>query len=191
MGGVETTGEGSTERSSKKMISQQVAHYFKARRIGEGKWKAKCPLHQGHSDGSLSIAATDDGKTLVKCWGGCRTVDVLSTAGLSFTDLFPPSSRSSSQRQRIDPRTRLQRKAEIRLGKWKEKTGHAVRDRVWRRHRLITLGECQFPSGKNTAWELLALGYHGLSRLEWLADLLDSKHRESWVMARQFLGVEL
>ena len=52
------------------MISQQVARYFKARRIGEGKWKAKCPLHQGHSDGSLSIAAADDGKTLVKCWGG-------------------------------------------------------------------------------------------------------------------------
>ena len=76
------------------MISQQVAHHFEARRIGEGKWKAKCPLHQGHSDGSLSIYSADDGKTLIRCWAGCKTEDVLATVGLSWSDLFPQSSNS-------------------------------------------------------------------------------------------------
>lgn len=48
------------------------------------------------------------------------------------------------------------------------------------------------PPTKNRDWnkgmDLIALGYADLSRVEWILDLLISKHREDWMEARGFLG---
>jgi putative DNA primase/helicase len=55
------------------MIAAEIAHQLgHAQRRGR-KWRCDCPLHGGHSlelcDGEIA--------PLVKCWGGCGTVDVL------------------------------------------------------------------------------------------------------------------
>lgn len=171
------------------MTSQQVAHYFAARRAGEGRWSVKCPLHQGQSDGSLSISATDDGKTLVKCWGGCKTEDVLATVGLSWADLFPQSSKSYPCQ--LDPKVEIQRKAERDLKQWKDSASRMIGYRIWRRQRLIAQGERLIAQGlQERGWDLLAKGYVGLQRLTWLGDLLVSKQTTAWIEARHW-GVHL
>jgi hypothetical protein len=71
------------------------------RRTGEGRYIAKCPSHLDKSP-SLSVRETDDGKTLVHCFGGCPVRDVVAAVGLELRDLMPPSAsghRHAPQRQ--------------------------------------------------------------------------------------------
>ncbi len=60
----------------------------RVRRIGQGKWVARCPAHDDRGP-SLSIAETVDGRALVHCFAGCSALDVLGAIGLEFADLFP------------------------------------------------------------------------------------------------------
>jgi hypothetical protein len=48
--------------------------------------------HHDDSTASLSIREGDDGRVLLHCHAGCSTVDVVASAGLSMSDLFPPGS---------------------------------------------------------------------------------------------------
>jgi putative DNA primase/helicase len=59
-----------------------------ARSSGDG-WTALCPSHADKTP-SLSISESEDGKVLIHCHGGCQTEDVLSSVGLSMSDLMPP-----------------------------------------------------------------------------------------------------
>ena len=45
------------------MTPSEVAHRFDPRRVGEGRWVARCPAHD-HKTPSLSIKDGADGKTL-------------------------------------------------------------------------------------------------------------------------------
>ena len=58
------------------------------RRCGEGRWRARCPAHQGKST-SLAIREEPDSRLLIKCFAECPTADVLAAIGLSVSDLFP------------------------------------------------------------------------------------------------------
>lgn len=58
------------------------------KQTGDQKWIARCPAHDDKSP-SLSVAETGDGRVLVNCHAGCGALDVLSSVGLEFTDLFP------------------------------------------------------------------------------------------------------
>ena len=51
-------------------------------------WLARCPSHPDRT-ASLSVAEGDDGRVLLHDFGGCEVADVLSSVGLSITDLFP------------------------------------------------------------------------------------------------------
>ena len=63
----------------------------KVKSCGSGKWKACCPAHEDKSP-SLSIKQTDEGNTLIKCWSGCFTADIVESIGLQMNDLFYESS---------------------------------------------------------------------------------------------------
>jgi hypothetical protein len=68
------------------MTAEEVARHFNAKRIGRGKWMARCPAHDDRKP-SLSI---DAGKTcvLVRCMSmGCDTRDVIKASGLRMGDL--------------------------------------------------------------------------------------------------------
>lgn len=60
----------------------------KVRRTGPQKFIALCPAHADKSP-SLSIRETSDGTILFHCHAGCSSDDVLSGAGLSWTDILP------------------------------------------------------------------------------------------------------
>lgn len=50
-------------------------------------WRARCPLHQGHSDTSLSILPSED-RVLIKCFAECATTDIVHALDLTMADLF-------------------------------------------------------------------------------------------------------
>ena len=58
---------------------------------GQGRWKARCPAHPDKTP-SLSVAAGEDGKILVKCFGGCTPEKITAAMGLTMSDLYidPP-----------------------------------------------------------------------------------------------------
>jgi len=58
----------------------------RVRESGPGKWRARCPAHDGKS---LSLAVAEvDGRVLLKCFAGCETSNVLGALGLRMADLF-------------------------------------------------------------------------------------------------------
>ena len=63
-------------------------------------FQCKCP---GHDDNraSLSVSKGEHGKTLLHCHAGCKPERILSSVGLSVTDLF---SNGSAPKQRSKPK---------------------------------------------------------------------------------------
>ncbi len=59
------------------------------RQVGAGRWRARCPAHDGKNRNVLSIGETSDGTVLLKCFCGCTVAQVVSAVGLEFADLFP------------------------------------------------------------------------------------------------------
>ena len=55
---------------------------------GNHSFTARCPAHNDRSP-SLSIRALDDGRILMHCFGGCSVDDIVTSIGLTLTDLFP------------------------------------------------------------------------------------------------------
>lgn len=70
-------------------------HLTKVKQNVHGQWTACCPSHKDKSP-SLAIRQTEDGKILLKCFGGCSAHEIVSSIGLSLTDLFPKESSYSS-----------------------------------------------------------------------------------------------
>lgn len=58
------------------------------KKTGRSSWAACCPAHEDRSP-SLSVKVTDDGRTLLHCFGGCSTDAVLAALGMEMADLFP------------------------------------------------------------------------------------------------------
>jgi hypothetical protein len=78
-------------------IDRVLSHLEGVRRSGAG-WMARCPHHDDRQP-SLSIKEGNDGRVLIRCHAGCPNLDVVTSAGLAFVDLFPPRSR-----ERFKPR---------------------------------------------------------------------------------------
>lgn len=51
-----------------------------------GQYMAQCPAHEDR-DPSLSIKEKADGRVLIFCWAGCKSLDVLHELGLEFADI--------------------------------------------------------------------------------------------------------
>ena len=60
----------------------------KVRKTGQGQYLACCPAHADKSP-SLAIREIDDGRTLIHCFSGCSTLEILSAIGMTFADLMP------------------------------------------------------------------------------------------------------
>ena len=58
---------------------------------GKGRWTACCPAHEDRSP-SLAVTETDDGRILLKCFGGCSVQAIVGAIGMEMTDLFPDSN---------------------------------------------------------------------------------------------------
>jgi hypothetical protein len=69
------------------------------RRTGDGRWVCRCPSHDDRGP-SLSVRDVGDGRTLVYCFAGCATGDILSALGLSWGDLYPPRHPNDKPQRR-------------------------------------------------------------------------------------------
>jgi hypothetical protein len=70
------------------------------KRAGEG-YIAKCPSHEDHSP-SLSISEGPDQSILIHCHAGCETKIICECLGISFSDLFQPSSIQNFSQTKIE-----------------------------------------------------------------------------------------
>jgi len=62
-------------------------------------WEARCPCRQDDNNPSLSIHEKDDGQILVHCHrsgGACGAAEIVSSMGLSLSDLRPDSKKTST-----------------------------------------------------------------------------------------------
>src|SRR5258706_4391667 len=77
-----------------------------------GKWTAQCPVpaHQDRNN-SLSIAETEKGSALLKCFAGCDISEIAQALGMELRDLFadeggkggiPPGPAQQSQQSQQD-----------------------------------------------------------------------------------------
>lgn len=93
------------------MTTSEVARTLRARRVGKGKYMAKCPSHRERT-GSLSITDMGAGNTRIHCFGGCVQADVLKAAGMTWKDLRPGGVVAPAIRERMtleDWREQLER----------------------------------------------------------------------------------
>jgi hypothetical protein len=51
-------------------------------------FRARCPVHSGTSNNSLSIKEGDDGRALIFCHADCDREDIVEALGLTMADLF-------------------------------------------------------------------------------------------------------
>lgn len=58
----------------------------------KGRWTACCPAHNDKNP-SLAITQTDDGRILLKCFGGCSAAEVVESIGMTLNDLFPDDNQ--------------------------------------------------------------------------------------------------
>lgn len=68
------------------------------RKTGRG-WIARCPAHEDRSP-SLSIAAGEDGRVLLRCFGGCAAAEIVAAVGMEIADLFPQRMKPATPEQR-------------------------------------------------------------------------------------------
>jgi hypothetical protein len=65
-----------------------------------GHWTACCPAHEDRSP-SLAIRVVEDGRILLKCFGGCSVQEIVGSIGMNLSDLFPPDDKLSHHKPRV------------------------------------------------------------------------------------------
>lgn len=100
-------------------------------------YKVCCPAHDD-STASLVINR-DTGKTLVRCFAGCSTVDVLARVGLTLTDLFD-EPLSKRERTKAPPNTPGSHGKEVARYRYTDVEGNHLYDVV--RYHPKTFKQC-------------------------------------------------
>ena len=85
-------------------VARVLSKFDSARPTRDG-WDARCPCPQhnassgrpGDHHPSLRIAIGHEGRILIHCRVGCRPDDVLTSVGLDWSDLFPPTGEPASE----------------------------------------------------------------------------------------------
>ena len=68
------------------------------RQTGKDQWIARCPAHSDNGP-SLSIKESSDGRILVHCFAGCGALEVITSIGLDWGDLFPPDDQYRAEKK--------------------------------------------------------------------------------------------
>lgn len=70
------------------MIQTLLNRLDKVTPKGTNAWMARCPAHDDRTP-SLAIKHISDGRILIKCFAGCEPTEILSSIGMTMSDLFP------------------------------------------------------------------------------------------------------
>lgn len=68
------------------MNAPEILELLDGVRTHHGSWQARCPAHEDRSP-SLSVAWGRDGRTLLTCFAGCATEDVVAAVGWTMKHL--------------------------------------------------------------------------------------------------------
>lgn len=90
-GAISNSGKRGNYTSSNIDLLLSLLH--KVKQTGHGQYIARCPSHSDKNP-SLSIR-NDNGKILLRCFAGCSAYEIVSSIGLSLSDLFPKESAYS------------------------------------------------------------------------------------------------
>lgn len=82
----------------------------RASKIHHDRFRAKCPAHDGKSDASLAVSIGDQGRVLLKCFGGCTLDEIAGALGLAVRDLFEDAPAGS---RALRPQARQQRPSAV------------------------------------------------------------------------------
>ena len=67
---------------------------------GRGRWTASCPSHEDRSP-SLAITEKEDGRILLKCFGGCSVQEIVGAVGMDIGELFPKEEKLSYHKPKV------------------------------------------------------------------------------------------
>ncbi len=67
--------------------------------VAPGRWRAKCPAHEGHRP-ALAVTETTDGTVLLHCFAGCSAAEVAAAVDLNLANLFPHDGRDEPDAHR-------------------------------------------------------------------------------------------
>ena len=56
--------------------------------IGGDRWRAKCPVHGGKSNTSLTIEVGHTHPVMLSCWAGCKTEQIIEALGIGWRDIL-------------------------------------------------------------------------------------------------------
>jgi hypothetical protein len=87
-------------------IDGLLSRLEQVKQTSPGKWRAKCPIHQGDSSSnrSLSIREAETGAVLMHCFAGCEINDIVREVQLQMSDLFPKDEYIQHARYARNPR---------------------------------------------------------------------------------------
>lgn len=99
------------------MTPADIAQRLHARRVGDGRWVARCPAHPD-STPSLSLRAGRDGRTLIYCHAGCPADAVLAAGGLAWIDVMGAAAQHGRRQRQRSNQPREPQTAEEVLAAW-------------------------------------------------------------------------
>lgn len=70
-------------------INNLLSRLDGVKRTGPNRWVARCPT-RADKHPSMAIRELDDGRILIHDFGGDSVEEILSSIGLTFTNLYPP-----------------------------------------------------------------------------------------------------
>jgi hypothetical protein len=114
------------------MTAAELADHLHARRVGSGRWQARCPAHDDGTP-SLSLREGRAGRTVLCCHAGCSLTSILTASGLHLRDLFdgPPLSPAQARQAAAERRKREQQEQQQR------DVRRAARDIVWKWESIV------------------------------------------------------
>jgi hypothetical protein len=82
------------------MSVEKLLSNLKKVKGGRDRWTASCPAHEDRSP-SLAIRETEDGRILLKCFGGCSVQEIVGAIGMDIGELFPKEDKLSHHKPRV------------------------------------------------------------------------------------------
>jgi hypothetical protein len=76
---------------------QRILDLLENVRRGSQGYTALCPAHSD-TESSLSVAESEDGRILLKCFAGCEVEEIVEAIGFKLSDLFPAKSRKAAEK---------------------------------------------------------------------------------------------
>ena len=70
-------------------VEKLLTHLKGVRRVGDGRWIARCPAHDDRAP-SLSVREMADERVLIHCHAQCDPASIVGAVDMTLADLFPP-----------------------------------------------------------------------------------------------------